>query len=160
MGKGGVVGARCQTPFCRLWLVCGPIVTAPLESYSKAEAIFNYVGSAYVHVNFEFEREKACLWCVCDIAASCRSDDGDAQAPSHVARSLCLENHTISFPGGKKKATPCLWLVNRIRTIFKINRSKMLVFRHVIVPRDRMMFRSQNEQATTSCRDCFTHHAS
>lgn len=55
--------------------------------------------------------------------ASCRSDDDDAQAPSSVARSLSLENHTIS---SKRRPVAFGEPVNGIRTIFKINRSKLL----------------------------------
>lgn len=101
LGKGGLLGQGV-----------GKLATSPPRlSRAQTEANVNCVGSAYVHVNIEFSREKACLMVVRDFA-SCRSDDDDAQAPTHVARSLCLENHTIYRSGRLnrflKVASPCL----------------------------------------------------
>ena len=72
----------------------------------STEAYFNCDGSAYVPCEYRILEEKRVSDGVRDIT-SCRSDEDDAQAPGHVARSLCLENHTISHSGGKV-ATPCL----------------------------------------------------
>jgi hypothetical protein len=103
----------------------GKLATSPPPlSRAKTESDFDCVGSAYVHVNIESSREKKRVCGDVRDIASCRSNDDDAQAPSHIARSLCLKNHTIYGKSGESLPG---WLVNGIRTIFKIS-SKLLVF--------------------------------
>jgi hypothetical protein len=89
---GQSVGHRfCPRPNCGQSV---PVTPSSRPSWEiKTEADFDR--SAYVHVSIEFESRKACRWwSVIRLPASCRSDDDDAQAPSHVSRSLCLKKTT------------------------------------------------------------------